>query len=179
MDNLPRILVLATSKISSNYFLLPIDGGDPVYRERVYCYELYHQLRCEWDEECKYSLMGEVDKSAHPILKNFGADGFKPDFLIHSPGHMAGNNTIIEVKSEELRGIEGDLNKLSLFVRDVGYMKAIYLFFGYNLDNKKFRIIKEAASKIENLAPIEVWFHQSDGHPAELQETIGSRTPDG
>ena len=43
-------LTAATAAVGSEYFLLPVaraDGGEPLllYRERVYSYELYHQLR--------------------------------------------------------------------------------------------------------------------------------------
>jgi len=43
MEQLTHILQDATAAIGREYFLLPIHGADPVYRERVYCYELYHQ----------------------------------------------------------------------------------------------------------------------------------------
>jgi hypothetical protein len=45
MDELTGILAAATAAIEPGYFRLNIDGGSPVYRERVYCYELYHQMR--------------------------------------------------------------------------------------------------------------------------------------
>ena len=35
----------ATSKISEDYFKLRVEGGCLKWRERVYCYELYHQLK--------------------------------------------------------------------------------------------------------------------------------------
>jgi hypothetical protein len=39
-------LAQATQAIEASYFLLPIAGRDrPIKRERVYCYELFHQLR--------------------------------------------------------------------------------------------------------------------------------------
>jgi hypothetical protein len=44
MDELSQVLAEATQAIEPGYFRLAIDGGDPVYRERVYCYELYHQI---------------------------------------------------------------------------------------------------------------------------------------
>jgi len=43
----------ATAAIADEYFLLPVADGDgrpalSKYRERVYAYELYHRLRCNW-----------------------------------------------------------------------------------------------------------------------------------
>lgn len=43
-----QLLNDATKEIEDQYFQLPIDGADSVYRERVYAYELYHQLRKIW-----------------------------------------------------------------------------------------------------------------------------------
>lgn len=44
MQELPDLLIRATKAIEGGYFHLALAGGTPVYRERVYCYELYHQL---------------------------------------------------------------------------------------------------------------------------------------
>jgi hypothetical protein len=45
------------------YFQLPISGKEtPIFRERVYCYELYHQMRDVIDRAFLYKLDGEVDK---------------------------------------------------------------------------------------------------------------------
>lgn len=46
METFVKILRKATANIPPEYFQLPIAGReDPIYRERVYCYELYHQMR--------------------------------------------------------------------------------------------------------------------------------------
>src|SRR5438105_4632194 len=99
MQELTSLLETATAAIEPSYFRLPIDGGDSVYRERVYCYELYHQMRSRWPRHCSFSINGEIDKAAHPILRLLGADRTKPDLLVHQPGSMAGNYAILEVKS--------------------------------------------------------------------------------
>jgi len=44
-EELTHVLQEATADITADNFYLNLDGGDPVYRERVYCYELYHQMR--------------------------------------------------------------------------------------------------------------------------------------
>lgn len=96
MEQLTQILQDATAAIGAEYFLLPIHGAGPVYRERVYCYELYHQMRLRWPPACIYRLNGEVDKMDHPYFQDGGEP--KPDLLVHEPGH--GNNyAVIEVKS--------------------------------------------------------------------------------
>ncbi|MGA7804589.1 hypothetical protein [Bradyrhizobium sp.] len=82
MKELMPILTDATATIEPECFLLNIAGGDPVYRERIYCYELYDRMRLRWPEDCTFWLNGEVDKSGHALLGALGADGRKPDLLV-------------------------------------------------------------------------------------------------
>ncbi len=161
MIELSQILSEATKDIDIEYFHLQIDGGDPVYRERVYCYELYHQMRLRWPHDTPYYLNGEVDKAAHPILSSLGANRVKPDLLVHQPGYMTGNFAVIEVKSSNapVSGINKDLKNLSLFVDTVGYKRAIYLVYGFDADDVMMAQIQHVAKGIEDLAPIELWMH--------------------
>lgn len=160
MDELTSILEEATRQLPKPYFHLNIDGGDHVYRERVYCYELYHQIRCLWPIQSDFYLNGELDKSAHPLLRELGADYAKPDLLVHKPGYMSGNHAIIEVKSSKAQnaGIVKDLNTLALFKTRVGYHRAIYLLFGYEAETTAERV-RQIAQSIEGLPPIELWIH--------------------
>lgn len=172
MDELNQILLEATCAVESSYFQLSIDSGIPQYRERVYCYELYHQMRIRWPEDSPFYLNGEVDKTSHPILSGLGANKLKPDLLVHQPGDMAGNYAIIEVKRQETRnpGIKKDLRTLSLFTQQVGYQKAIYLIYGHNADSLITRVRR--IHRQENLAPIELWIHQTVGQPAIIAEIL-------
>lgn len=109
----------AAARIDSSYFQLPFAGReDPTYRERVYAYELYHQLRQAWPEKlAKYSLGGEVDKSGHPLIRGSDLDNAKPDLVVHVPGGMEENLAVVEIKPA-LRAREGaaqDLRKLAAF----------------------------------------------------------------
>ena len=166
--NFPRILKQATRSIEQKYFQLDIAGGSPVYRERVYCYELYHQIRCIWPTDTKFTINGEVDKAAHPILKKSGASTSKPDFLIHRPGYMKGNYIIMEVKHTDVRtnGIEKDLCTLSKFIEDVNYKKAVYLFFGSGDVEKITQRVTFAFHALSIKAKIDIWFHTQSGHEA-------------
>jgi len=169
MKELTAVLTEATRSIDAAYFHLNIDGGDAIYRERVYCYELYHQMRNQWPRESPFYLNGEIDKSAHPILTELGAAHAKPDLLVHMPGYMDGNYAIIEVKSPRasLREIKIDLDKLAIFVNRVGYRRAIYLHYGYDNDGVVKRVA-EISSLMEGLPSIELWLHSNVGEPAEM-----------
>ena len=171
MDELTEILRVATAAVEAPYFHLNIDGGDPVFRERVYCYELYHQMRKYWPDGSKHFLNGELDKRAHPILREMGADHVKPDFLVHTPGSMEGNYAIIEVKhSTATQGVQKDLETLDLFVRKVGYQRAIYLIYGVGANAKGVAKIETIANTFSSLAPIEIWLH-SEVAASAIQHT--------
>lgn len=168
MDELTEILRAATCAIESGYFHLNIDGGDPKYQERVYCYELYHQMRLRWPKHSPFYLNGEVDKASHPILSTLGAGKAKPDLLVHQPGYMTGNHAIVEVKKQDAsnKGIKNDLEKLSLFIKRVKYQRAIYLVYGYSASNVATKV--ERIYRQEDLAPVELWIHQKVGEPANI-----------
>lgn len=168
MHQLTELLIRATERVQPPYFQVELDGGDSVYRERVYCYELYHQLRCQWPTDTPFYLNGELDKAAHPILRELGADYAKPDLLIHQPGYMAGNSTIIEVKSSNAQrdGIDKDLKTLALFRTKVNYKRAIYLLFGYGALAAAERV-RRTSKELGELPPIELWVHTAPGAPAQ------------
>jgi len=157
MFELTLLLEEATQCIPEMYFRVHIDRGDPIYRERVYCYELYHQMRTLWPSNTEFYLNGELDKAAHPILRELGADHAKPDLLVHHPGDMSGNHAIIEVKTPDAQvaGIRKDLETLALFRTYVGYERAIYLLYGYETEKVAERVL-HTAGEMKGLPPIEL-----------------------
>lgn len=175
MEELTKILAEATRAIAPGYFYLNIDGGDPIYRERVYCYELYHQMRLRWPDGCPFYLNGEIDKSAHPILSELGVRYSKPDLLVHTPGYMSGNHAIIEVKPDRATpaGVRKDIETLSIFLHKVGYRRAIYLIYGNAVDRLIRYIDRAATLAPEKFGPIELWAHREPGSPAEIVKTLG------
>jgi hypothetical protein len=62
-----------------------------MYRENVYCYELYHQLRNHLGDDYEYSLSGEVDKASHPDIVDRCLE-FKSELLVHQPGIINENS---------------------------------------------------------------------------------------
>ena len=178
MDQLDQILRAATTAIEAPYFKLPIYGGPPVYRERVYCYELYHQMRKRWPDTdaTRYTLNGEVDKNAHLELQTLGVRGQKPDLLVHRPGHMGGfdNYAIIEVKHADVNavGIAKDLKTLSLFINNVGYKRAIYLIYGTTKDEPLVRRVLKRAATVQHATRVELWLHTEQGQEARHVVTL-------
>jgi hypothetical protein len=164
MDEFEGFLEQAAAQIAPEYFLLPIHNADPRHRERVYCYELYHQLRKQWQPDCPWRLNGEVDKGGHPYFPGTRRAP-KPDFLVHIPG--TGNNyAVIEVKSPAVDGrhIRIDIRKLVRF-RGLGYQRALYLLYGMTAAEALHRI-QQAGLTVEHFEAVEIWVHPSQGEPA-------------
>jgi len=127
----------AIVNIQPSYFRIKRYGDDdPEPRERAYCYELYHQLRLKLRPDFPYTLHAEVDKAGHAeIVRCFGPNARpNPDFILHKPTLMGrGDNLgIIEVKAsdENRRNIGKDLRKIRKFLKCVGYVYGVMLFFG-------------------------------------------------
>lgn len=101
-ESFRRVLLRAASAISPQYFRLAIAGrnGEAV-RERVYCYELYHQLRCilSDQQDFPFVLHGEVNKRGHDLYGD-ALQGRNPDFIVHIPGETGpdANLCVVEVK---------------------------------------------------------------------------------
>jgi hypothetical protein len=168
MHQLDELLTRATEAIPEGFFLLPIvtrDGSrKEIYREKVYCYELYHQLRTGWDEiETPYVLNGEVDKQGHPYFGD--DDGLQPDLLIHVP-RSHDNFAVVEIKPCNGRrtGIDKDLDTFQRF-RGFGYQRCIYLVYGLRAESTARRIIR-LNNQREVPVRIDLWIHPHPGRPA-------------
>lgn len=172
MHRLTELLSLVAAAISRQYFQLPVDGQeDPIYRERVYCYELYHQLRSIWPEDCGYSLGGEVDKAGHRLIRGNDLDNAKPDFLVHIPGDMDGNHAVIEIKPVHAanNAIRADIETLRNFRDYAGYERGILYIYG-NPENGNAR--ERARNLLAELpgTEIEIWVHEEPQYRAERVE---------
>lgn len=184
-EDFTALLSEATTKINELYMRLPRDGNSAVHRERVYCYELYHQLRVAWKvsplASCPLVLNGEVDKSGQSQFEREGLRRIKPDFLIHGPGNMDLNHTAIEVKSASYQkiGLLKDLATLHyLSTMEKGYKRQILLVFGHvNL----CRLLPEIEAFRNNSgfnSPLELWCHSQAGRAATLKSSWNLSMPE-
>jgi hypothetical protein len=163
-------LQIATGNIGPDYFLLPVAGSSlPVFRERVYCYELYHQLRLQREDHSKYLLCGELDKSGHREMRGRDITNTVPDFLVHVPGKMD-NFAIVEVKCINARplDIRKDLRRLTAFSKS-GYHFAIQLIYGNDkrgidriIEIAKFWQGEDTEGRID-LSLIHLFWHRNPG----------------
>ncbi len=167
---------IAASCVRGIYMNIPTAGNDyEIYRERVYCYELYHQLRLQLGDSFDYTLYGEIDKKRHGIIAELVGDK-KPDFVVHDPGNMKRNLAIIEVKPvsvvKNLGDLKNDLNKTLSFMNKAKYLKGIQLVYGNgetDLPNEILEKLRKTIPKTE-LNFIFLW-HKGP----KLQLKIGTR----
>jgi hypothetical protein len=164
--NFTNLILEATRNIDELYMRLPRDGHSTVHRERVYCYELYHQLRTAWNTNPLSSttlvLNGEVDKLGQSQFEIAGLRGIKPDLLLHGPGSMDENHTVVEVKSASYQrfGLLKDLSTLhKLNKMTQGYKRQILLVFGSTNQPKLIQDIDQMRAKHGFDSPLELWCH--------------------
>jgi len=123
----------AASRVTENYLNLTTTyEPSGIVRERVFCYELYHQLRLTLGNSHKLTLNGEIDKRGHPDFKV--EDRKNPDFVFHIPGQHEGNTIIFEVKGNlDTDGIIKDFETITTFVSSYQYQAGIFLLYNHTL----------------------------------------------
>jgi hypothetical protein len=134
IEDLIRFIKAAALRVPEKYLKLQTTYEPPgITRERVFCYELYHQLRVQMGDGHAITLNGEIDKRGHP---NFKEDHRKnPDFVFHIPGEMEGNTIIMEVKGTLDADIDSDFGKMHTFITDYQYQAGVFLLYNNGMED--------------------------------------------
>jgi len=104
-----------------------------IVRERVFCYELYHQIRRSMNRYHKLSLNGEIDKRGHVDFKPEHQKN--PDFVFHIPGEHEKNTLVIEVKGRLDYGsdsLAADLQTILSFINCYRYRAGIFILYNHS-----------------------------------------------
>ena len=118
------------------------------FYERVFAYELYHQLRCILPSN-EYVINGEPGKAYRNIV---GIGSKFPDLIYHVPGTDDCNLAVIEVKvvPKNVCEYRKDIAKLCQFRREpLAYKVGILTLFGDSIN------LSQALQQIEGIAPCE------------------------
>jgi hypothetical protein len=186
----------ACPRIDGRRFIVPVAHRDDpsyrAYRERIYCYELYHQLRLlEGTQGASagsplYALSGEIDKSGLNAVVENGTE--KPDLVWHVPGEAHCNAVVVEVKAVvglRLPGIQKDLETLAKFLtaEDRSYREGVFLLYGPPSRGPEvlLRRVREAGAGAfegagvprEAAMRIKVLLHPAQGDPVEDLGQLG------
>jgi len=131
------------------------------YGERVFCYELYHQIRVLMDNHHLHNprtfenvkLQSELKKDyiGQIVQEYFNVEAldseYIPDFLLHTLGNFDNQFLIIEVKSNpqlSFSGMKDDLLKIQQFITRYHYKKGVFLTINTNPDRIKNALEVEA-----------------------------------
>ena len=150
------IITKALSCVKQQYYNLETTYDSAgIVRERVFCYELYHQIRCIQTKrhETKLSLNGEIDKRGH---HEFDKEDWKnPDFVFHIPGKMSGNSIVIEVKGtiNYVDECVKDFCTLTVFVSKYKYELGIFILYNHTLEEFITSMKEELHRKFSSLPP--------------------------
>ncbi|MBS4178779.1 hypothetical protein [Lederbergia citrea] len=139
-------LIKALNNVDGNYYSV-LTTYDEIVRERVFCYEFYHQMRLIGRNYSLGKLHPEIDKSGHEKFK--AEDRKNPDFIFHTPGQMKGNQVVIEVKGKINGDIFKDFDTLSIFCQRYHYKVGYFILFG-----NSFLSLVGFLSKEENVSKI-------------------------
>lgn len=129
----------ALVNIDSLYLKLPTSYKRAgITRERIFCYEFYHQMRLIQSIDDPLYIHGEIDKRGHILF--LPEHRTNPDFVVHHPSKMPENAIVIEVKGYDERrkpsraGICKDFNTLLNFTELYEYKLGIFIVFSCKLD---------------------------------------------
>jgi hypothetical protein len=125
----------ALRRVESAYYKLTTTyEPSDIVRERVFCYELYHQIRSSMGPHHKLSLNGEIDKRRHIDFDR--KDRKNPDFVFHIPGTHERNTIVVEVKGslQASKGIVKDFDTIITFVSKYQYKAGIFILYNHTFD---------------------------------------------
>lgn len=133
-DDYISLVVDALQNVRYEYFEIKQYGTENTKkRERVFCYELYHQMRNiqAQNKHLYLTINGEINKAGNLVIK----ENFDPDFVIHRQGSMGDNHAVIEVKtSKSKKGILKDFETIKCMVHCYDYKIGIFLIIGADLN---------------------------------------------
>jgi hypothetical protein len=155
-ETLLTILKEAMRGIPNEYFYFHVAGKDePIKRERVYCYELYHQLQRRLPDNFPFTITAEPDKRGHFIIK----EGINPDLIIHGFGSMDRNLAVIEVKTaDNLSDLPKDFVNIDYMLKSACYFKGISLIYGDLSDEESREVVEKYREHLKNVT---ILFHRT------------------
>lgn len=129
-----QAVIDSLNKIEQRYIKLSaVHKVDGLIRERVFCYELYHQMRQNISLNKLTVINGEIDKRGYPEFENKN-----PDFVFHIPGSRNGNALVCEVKGNIRRpGVKKDFESICHFIEKQNYKSGFFIVFNNSIEQLK------------------------------------------
>jgi len=128
-----NLIKSALEKVDKPFFkLITTYKPASIVRERVFCYELYHQIQLARKKHHTLSLNGEIDKRGHFDFDR--EDRRNPDFVFHIPGTHSGNTLVVEVKGrlDVPADIQEDFKAILTFVQKYSYKAGVFVLYNHS-----------------------------------------------
>jgi hypothetical protein len=120
----------ALQDINGAYFKVPTTYRPAgIVRERVFCYELYHQIRARMDAH-PLLINGEIDKRGHVDFRP--RDRKNPDFVFHANAAHRYNTLVIEVKGLISEHIFKDFKTIRSFITRYQYEAGLFILYNHS-----------------------------------------------
>lgn len=136
----------ALEAVAPTYFQVNMPGGRRRAYERVFSYELYHQMRLEFNNPNLF-LHGEFGKPLNMINHLNRRNTVFPDIVVHQTDNIFHNILALEVKSSNTvaeREFRRDLRKLFFYSQicqpfwpGLQFQHAVYIVANYNVNNNQ------------------------------------------
>lgn len=170
-EHFREILCSSIIGIGQCYFEVKRKNELAVQRERVYCYELYHQLRQNLGDDFRYTLHAEIDKRGQQIVWKRVGNYTNPDFVVHIPGAGLGKEfqlVVMEVKASsrlDAENLKQDIDKLRVYIEEVEYYKGAFLVFGTQNHHSSVLELIENTDVPDNVS---IFWHDEIGRPPKI-----------
>jgi hypothetical protein len=145
----------ALNNVDRKYYSIKIathTEQSTVFRERVFCYEFYHQMRSLQEKKIfikeknnselpSINIDAEIDKRGHDVIE----EDFNPDFVFHKRGKMK-NYAVIEVKLR-LEDFKKDFQTLCCMINKYDYKCGVFIL----LNNSYDKFVEKAMEKLKSI----------------------------
>ena len=119
------------------------------YAERVFSYELYHQIRKLMGDNCDYYLNAEIQKD-NKLFQCEIKNNCYPDLVLHKNPYFLedGQYFLCEIKTACNKKLLSDLDKLTYFCNsNLGFNEYVFLCLGISRDELKYELNKNKSHK--------------------------------
>ena len=106
----------------------PVETAAQAWQERIFAYELYHQLRLLWTANPTLRAYCVIHAEVRKGYQHIAGFDYMPDFLFHLP-EPDRNHAVVEVKLAA-RDLKADLKKLVRFHDEFNYNDIIEILVG-------------------------------------------------
>lgn len=157
--NILNVVKSGLNNVGEEYYKVVTTYSDEgISRERVFAYELYHQIRMI-NNNSGLVLHAEIDKRGHHDFKK--KEQKNPDFIFHVPGEYNLKSVVVELKVDLNAGMKKDFETLDMFIRNFHYEYGIFIILNFSVDEVKKEIQKINKEKIVNKDKIYILIKES------------------